>query len=102
MGPVAARADAGGVAEGRERFGAHSLALGVKVDVHADGTEVEVLDERVARRVEDGVEVPFVDHVARAVDFDDEVAHALHDLAVGTMVAVLGGAKEDVAVGHFP
>ena len=100
--PVAARTDACSVTERCERFGTHALTLSIQVNVHADGAEVEILNQSVARRIQNGVQIPFVNHVAGTVDFDDEVAHGLNDLTVRTMVAVLGSTQQHMTVGHFP
>ena len=51
--PVAAGTDARGVTEGGFGFIGNLLARGRDVHIHADGTEVEVLDEVVTGVVED-------------------------------------------------
>ena len=102
MGPVAASADAGDVAElvGRFLLGEFFRGKGLTglggIDVEADGTLVERLDDVVAIGIKDVHQAPVVDHATVTVDFDDHVADSVDALAVGT--AVVGGAHAQEAV----
>ena len=104
MSPVAARADAGDVAELAvgvhlgEFFGGESLAGLGGVDVEADGALVHGLHDVVAIRVKDVVETEVVDHAAVFVKLNDHVANRVDALAVRTAVVGVGDAQEAVAV----
>ena len=95
--PVAARADAGDVAE-RDRscpWSASSSAESVLpalrgIDIEAYRTLVERLDDNVAVRIENFEEAPIINHAAVLIDFNDHVADRADTLAVGTTVVGRG------------
>ena len=106
VGPVSARARTEDVAEvvalvdRGQLLGAHRVACELGVDIEADGALVKRLDDRAAIRIENVVEVPFVDDASFRIDLDDDVTHRANVPAVGTLVVGARDANEIVAVLH--
>ena len=106
MRPVAAWAGAGKVAEiGRgfllgEVFCRERMTGLARIDVQADSTLVERLDDVAAVRIENIKETPFIDHTAAGIHFNNHVADRADALLIETAEVSRCDAKQIVTVGH--